>query len=723
MTVAALPNYVTFQGNGTVGPFTFLMTFDTNSEIIVTIQAAGGQPYVLAQAAYTLLGAGLGTGGSVTLASILPIGSTITVTRILPLAQNTALVDGGPYFASNVMKMSDRIVKMIQQQIGQIPTPESYISEVSASTYGTDIATAIAVIGSGSATLVVDSPMTCNDNTTCPSNISLIVRVPGAVNIASGKVLTLVGSFSAPMSQVFTGSGSVIGIKEASLEWWGGYSDGTHATETTAALRSAINALRSEPTSILQEVGGATITAYSSGPVRFRKGVYLLTPDFQITQDLGVQFIGAGSRGTNNSIHGATTLLFTGIPTAYGFQFYGSGARSAKFIDMDIAYDSASFNGDIIDNYSSPGMKMIDCYVGTYGITSGTRHQTARSAVSTTYDEALIFDRVVFDGAQYGWYSNDTRGSLTFGGSGTTIKSCWFYDFAISPIYHAGNRTREGLSIESTFFNPISLSYVRAINITNVEGLSLYSCGFAGSTSYSASSEWVKISNTTGTIEGNVFDDNAPAGSLDGMLSIVGNRVYTTTGFTLTGGVISSRNNEMSKSTSGFIISPAYNLAIDLGPDLFKATVTNSYYIAADSSSLSGRIVYDALNDASTAKFTNASSRVMIDSLSSKVTDVSTTPYAIAITDTGETVVTTGSSSQVVNLPTPVAGTRLRIVKGSTSSLVVNCYSGTHFYTGATSTSTIATDSTAELGAILELQAYGTVGWFVVKTGTWVMSS
>ena len=115
MTVAALPNYKTFVGAGTTGPFTFAFTFDSNTEISCKVLVAGQLNLLSPAFDYTVTGAGSSTGGSVTLTTALAVGAVLTVTRTLALAQDTNLPSQGPFFSTTVEYTFDRIVKMVQQ--------------------------------------------------------------------------------------------------------------------------------------------------------------------------------------------------------------------------------------------------------------------------------------------------------------------------------------------------------------------------------------------------------------------------------------------------------------------------------------------------------------------------------------------------------------------------------------------------------------------------------
>lgn len=500
--------------------------------------------------------------------------------------------------------------------------------------------------------------------------------------------------------------------------------DGTSTYDATADVLAAIAALRRNSVTILDTIGGTNITAYSSGTLVLPRGLVRISPDaLLISQDLGLTIKGQGSRRTSNSVRAATTLLISGASASgFGIQALRNGGRGLTLEDLDVCYESATFTGDVLDVYSAPGVTMTRAFLGTYGLTAGTRLRTARSLVRGTYDEFFKADRCVFDGAVDGWWSDDARtlNANNFGGSVTQFDHCTFYDFTSNQMRHDGARTRQGVQINSTAFNPIGASCDRSINLANVEGLQINGGGFAGSTTFKANTEWVRMSNATGHIKGAFFNDLSKAGTLDGMLEVSGNRVFCTDGFTLTGGVITGQANEFSAGAAGFKLEPTYALCVDIGPNLFKSGVTNSYSIPADSAFLAGRIAYDSASDQSASKFANASGRVAIENLDEKIITTTAASYSIAITDTGRTIAATGTSAQTFTLPAATPGTTIKVSKISSQDLTINRSGSNVLYTGTGATKTSASAVAANVGGSIEFEAYGAFGWVVKSVvGTW----
>ncbi|MBP1995062.1 glycosyl hydrolase family 28-related protein [Paenibacillus eucommiae] len=506
---------------------------------------------------------------------------------------------------------------------------------------------------------------------------------------------------------------------ECHVENFGALPDGV--TNNSVAILAAIASIRANPVSILQEIGGSTITAYTSGRVLFGRGVYVVSPDvLSITQDMGLQLVGQGYRGTNNAIRGTTTLLISGTSSGFGIRYYGSGSRSGLIQDMDICYASENFTGDLIDSYSSPGLKLSRVFIGTFGLTANTRLHSARSGIRATYDEFNHFENVTFDGLQDGWWSDDLRDTNPFGGTLTSFDTCVFYDVTGSMIRHDGNRTRNALSIKSTAFNPIQVSCQRAIKVDNIDGIHVDTCVLAGSTVHKAEVEWVKITNATGSIASTSFNDFSKAGTLGGMLEVTGNIVYCTDGFTLNGGPIRASNNEFSKASAGYRVSPLYPLAMQLGPDLFKADVNVSYYITPDAVDLSGKIIYAPEQDASVNKFINEGTRVTITSSSGHTVSIGSASYSISILHTGRDFAYSVNGSQSFELPVPVVGTEIGLMVVGTGRKTITTPSGVSIIAGTGSAFTSLYSEAP--GSYIRFRAFGVSTWVVIsKTDGWVI--
>ena len=495
-----------------------------------------------------------------------------------------------------------------------------------------------------------------------------------------------------------------------------------YIAQTTAAIMAAKDSLRANQIDILSYIGGPVVQTHSSGELRLGLGHFYISPDvLDITGDMGLVLKGQGGRGTNQAVLPPTALVVHGTSSGFGMRMFGNGARYCSIVDMDFCYYDSNFTGALIDVLACPGFSVKNCRLGCFGGTAATRVQSAASLVRASYDEFLLFDRVVFDGAIRGWFSDDIRslGGATFGGSKTRFRDCLFYDILDASIYHSGARPRLGLVIDNCGFNPINVSPAYAINVSNVDGFVLIG-GIAqpSGASTPATNQWTRLLNITGSIDAFIFGTGAKAGTISGMVSINGTRIACDDGLTLAGGVISGKNNKFSSGTRGFSLEPTTPLAVDIGPDIFSSAVTNSYSVPAASALLSGRINYNANNDTSTGKSVNLSANISFENIDRTVVQVPTLPATISNMQSGRLHNVTAAGT--VTLQAPMLGVKFRVQKQGATALTISPSVGSSFITGATGTRTSAVATAGEVGSCLEFEAFSANLWLVtVVRGGW----
>lgn len=387
---------------------------------------------------------------------------------------------------------------------------------------------------------------------------------------------------------------------------------GDGVSDYTDILMDAIVSLRSNPRELLQEQGGDIITAYSSGVITLGPGVFKVSSDtLDFSHDLGLSIKGQGSRRTNNSVRAPTTLLVSGSSSGFGIKTYGAGGRGLTFVDLDICYEEETFTGDLIDSFSSPGLTLTRCFLGTFGISASTRKQSARSVIRATYDEFMSLRDCVIDGTQNGIWFYNGRGAFTFGGSMTQLENCVFYDVTDTSIKVTGpTRPRYGLQLNNVSFNPINMGGIRAVDVSNVNGITINGGIAVGSVGHSPSSEYFRIINSTGYIKGFHFAQGSRAGTISGNLEVSNNVVEGMSGkngFDVHGGIISSHGNKFSGAGRyGFETptSPSMPIVLDLGPDQFDGSASASspagwacsVNIPVSHANISGRVVRSTMD-------------------------------------------------------------------------------------------------------------------------------
>ncbi len=122
MTVSTVATTVIYAGDGSTTSFgvkngAAVIFFQSNDQIVVThVSSAGVETVWTEGTQYTLTGAGVETGGTVTLsaASLLPTGDMLVIERIVPGTQPVDLADAGTFEPETIEDQLDRVAFSIQ---------------------------------------------------------------------------------------------------------------------------------------------------------------------------------------------------------------------------------------------------------------------------------------------------------------------------------------------------------------------------------------------------------------------------------------------------------------------------------------------------------------------------------------------------------------------------------------------------------------------------------
>lgn len=301
------------------------------------------------------------------------------------------------------------------------PTNTSGPWGISASAF-TNLSSALNSPATAGKTVVVEKPMTTN-NLTLPSDRSIRIIKGGSINPASGKTFDYNGQQpEAGQYQIHAGAGTITGMKEAYVQWFGAVGDGT--TDNTLAFQSALNAgLRVHvPVSSSNYIVG-NLTAGFDGQTITGAG-YLSC--MQLKAGLTGALIDSNGKKLflkNLRIYGGddsgkatvdTTEPTTGAPLD----------RSGVYLDFDI---DSGIDSCIIHGFGNRGVKAGNA----------TANRTAGTSVINTH----IYNC---------WAGLDAGSSNAeyFRGVGNSIGGC-----QIGLISASGNQTYTGGSISDNYIN------------------------------------------------------------------------------------------------------------------------------------------------------------------------------------------------------------------------------------------------------------------------------
>jgi hypothetical protein len=135
MTVQATTARVDYSGNGATKTFAVPFYFLLDSDISLILQDNSGYPPVVTTLAigtdYTVTGAGVSSGGSVTLTVAPTSTQRLTILRDVDLTQLNEYVPNGPFPASGQEQALDKLTMQVQQMQEQLnrclkfPSPDT----------------------------------------------------------------------------------------------------------------------------------------------------------------------------------------------------------------------------------------------------------------------------------------------------------------------------------------------------------------------------------------------------------------------------------------------------------------------------------------------------------------------------------------------------------------------------------------------------------------------
>ena len=115
MTVASTTNKATYSGNGTTTVFTVPFYFLAAADLQVILRSGATETVQTLTTQYTVTGAGVPSGGSVTMLTAPPSGTTLTILRNVEATQETDLLPNDRLPAESLETALDKATMLIQQ--------------------------------------------------------------------------------------------------------------------------------------------------------------------------------------------------------------------------------------------------------------------------------------------------------------------------------------------------------------------------------------------------------------------------------------------------------------------------------------------------------------------------------------------------------------------------------------------------------------------------------
>lgn len=425
MTVASAINEAVFVGSGSTGPFTFTFKFYSSGDIRVVRTSVDGVDTI--ENGYTLTGAGLNTGGVLTLGTALATNEVLTVTRKMDFIQDTSFTNQGAFYPELHETAYDKLIMLTQQlnkDVTDVELRQSTIDAVIAAIIPDNIIasqlyTASLVMVPGNFDSLAEASVAAS-----AVNKTIVVTSPQVVTTAIAWPADRELRFEKGGYVTFTGSGALTGLKEARPEWFyaGG---GDYYTAFLKAFYAAQGGV----------VKGNIATTYTISPVA-GAGIPIYA---------GTQFLDC-----------KITLNWAGLTTGeYSlFNLYGTGYQQIKNIVIDGNKDSISFNllADTVFNFN--------CFRGEAG----------------TKRTKIFFDTVRFVDLP-GAYSN--TGYITGLKESFTLNLGLVTDICLSNItiidcdttLHIAGEIHNGIDIAANWSDNIFISNYYAKQSNNTRGM------------------------------------------------------------------------------------------------------------------------------------------------------------------------------------------------------------------------------------------------------------
>lgn len=218
--------------------------------------------------------------------------------------------------------------------------------------------TANSVLSVNGGDLIIPSGQNCVvHSVTTATNVNVTFQAGGMVSVTTAYTATFDGSVSAPLQQIFTGSGNVVltGSRVAALypEWWGAKGDGS--TDDTAALNRSITAAINSGIPVqLRAANYLANTATNGVILNILVANCTLAPQNPVVSPCGLSIRGAGVQKTQIVTTTASADLLAAISSVFSNPYYEFSDFSLRGPDTQTPRTQTSGNGLRVSGSATP---------------------------------------------------------------------------------------------------------------------------------------------------------------------------------------------------------------------------------------------------------------------------------------------------------------------------------------------------------------------------------